>query len=161
LACWKDQPRLRSGSGSGILERAKEVIDYPMELLGIALSVPVAFVASMLYCFLLDRLVLKFEGPRRWLLFTSYFVLVVFAAELVMLLSLGTVRSGEILGGTFYVVHLTLFFLGVPSLANVLLLRKRRRFVDRWYVAGVLCTVFAFFLVLLQYSVSESLYGIE
>jgi hypothetical protein len=132
-----------------------------MELFGIALSVPVACVASMLYCFFLDRVVLKFEGPRRWLLFTSYFVLVCFAAELVMLLTLGAVRSGAILGRTFYDVHLTLFFLGVPSLANFLLLRQRRRFVDRWYVAGVLCTVFAFFLVLLQYSVSESLYGIE
>jgi hypothetical protein len=144
-----------------MLEPARNRIDYPMELFGIALSVPVAFVASMLYCFLLDRVVLKLEGPRRWLLFTSYFVLVVFGAELVMLLTLGAVRSGAILGRIFYVVHLILFFLGVPSLANVLLLRQRRRFVDRWYVAGVLCTVFAFFLVLLQYSVSESLYGIE
>jgi hypothetical protein len=132
-----------------------------MEVFGIALSVPVAFVASMLYCFFLDRVVLKFEGPRRWLLFTSYLVLICFAAELVMLLTLGSVRSGAILGRTFYVAHLTLFFLCVPSLANCLLLRQRRRFVGRWYVAGVLCTVFALFLVLLQYSVSESLYGIE
>ena len=132
-----------------------------MELFGIALSVPVAFVASMLYCFFLDRVVFKFEGPRRWLLFTSYFVLVCFAAELVMLFALGAVRSGAILGHSFYVVHSTLFFLGVPSLAHFLLLRKRRRSVDRWYVAGVLCTAFAFFLVLLQYSVSESLFGIE
>jgi hypothetical protein len=54
-----------------------------------------------------------------------------------------------------------LFFLTVPAFANSLLLRQHRRFVDRWYVAGFLCTVLAFFLVLLQYSVSESLYGIE
>ena len=52
-----------------------------MELFGIALSVPVAFVASMLYCFFLDRVVLKFEGPRRWLLFTSYFVLAFFSQQ--------------------------------------------------------------------------------
>jgi hypothetical protein len=132
-----------------------------MELFGIALSVPVALVASMLYCFFLDRVVLKFEGPRRWLLFTSYFILALFAAELVMLLAVGSVRSSAILGHSFYVVHLTLFFLGVPSLAHFLLLRPPPRLVDRWYVAAVLCTVFAFFLVLLQYSVSESLYGIE
>ena len=120
-----------------------------MELFGIALSVPVACVASMLYCFFLDRVVLKFERPRRWIFFTSCFVLVCFAAELVMLLTLCAVQSGAILGRTFYVVHLTLFFLGVPSLANVLLLRPPRRFVVNWVVAGVLCTVFAFFLVLL------------
>ena len=35
-----------------------------MELFGIILSLPVAFVASLLYCLLLDRLVLKVEGPR-------------------------------------------------------------------------------------------------
>jgi hypothetical protein len=37
-----------------------------MELLGIAQSIPVALVASMLYCFCLDRVVLKFERTRRW-----------------------------------------------------------------------------------------------
>lgn len=132
-----------------------------MELFGIALSIPVALVASALYCFFLDRVVLKFDGPRRWLLFTSYFVLAFFAAELVMLFSLGAVRSSAILGPSFYAVHLTLFFLGVPSLANFLLLRRHHRFVDTWHVAAALCAVFAFFLVLLQYSVSESLYGIE
>ena len=132
-----------------------------MELFGIALSIPVALVASVLYCFFLDRVVLKFDGPRRWLLFTSYFVLAFFAAELVLLFSLGAVRSSAILGSSFYAVHSILFFLGVPSLANFLLLRQQHRFVDSWYVAAALCTVFAFFLVLLQYSVSESLYGIE
>jgi len=132
-----------------------------MELFGIALSIPVAFVASMVYCFFLDRVVLKFEQPRRWFFLTSYFVLGFIAAELVMLESLGAVRSSAILGPSFYVVHTILFFLGVPSLANFLLLRQRRPFVDSWYVAAALCTMFAFFLVMLQYSVSESLYGIE
>lgn len=132
-----------------------------MELFGIALSVPVAFVASMLYCFFLDRVVLKFERPRRWLRFTSYFVLAFFAAELAMLLTLGAVRSRAIFGPSFYVVHLILFFISVPALANFLVLRQRRGFVANWYIAGALCTVFAFFLVLLQYGVSEALYGIE
>jgi len=133
-----------------------------MELFGIALSVPVALAASMLYCFFLDREVLKFERPRQWLLFTSYVVLGLFAAELVMLESLGVMRSSSILGPSFfYFAHLTLFFLGVPSFANFLLLNQRRRVAVGWYAAAALCTVFAFFLVLLQYSVSESLYGIE
>ena len=44
---------------------------------------------------------------------------------------------------------------------NSLVLRQRRGFVVSWYIAGALCTVFAFFLVLLQCSVSEWLYGIE
>src|SRR5258708_24505068 len=100
-----------------------------MELFGVALSVPVAFVASMLYCLFLDRVVLKFEGPRRWLLFTSYFVLLVFAAALVMLLTLGAARSGPVLRRPFYVVRLTLFFRCVPFLSTLLLLTHPRRFV--------------------------------
>ncbi|HLZ42439.1 MAG TPA: hypothetical protein VKQ11_15835 [Candidatus Sulfotelmatobacter sp.] len=132
-----------------------------MELFGIALSIPVALVASMLYCFFLDRVVLKFERPRRWLRFTSYFVLALFVAELAMLLTLGAVRSRAILGPSFYVAHLILFFISVPALANFLVLRQRRGFVASWYIAGALCTVFAFFLVLLQYGVSEALFGIE
>jgi hypothetical protein len=133
-----------------------------MELFGLALSIPVALVASMLYCFFLDRVVLKFERPRCWLLFTSYVVLAFFAAELVMLEILGAARSSAILGRSFfYFAHLTLFFLGIPSLANFLLLNQRRRLALGWYGAAFLCTVFGFFLVLVQYGVSESLYGIE
>ena len=138
-----------------------------MELFGIAFSIPVALVASMLYCFFLDRVVLKFERATRWLRFTSYFVLAFVASELVMLLTVGAVRSRAILGRSFYVAHVILFFVSVPALANSLVLRQHREFrerrelVARWYVAGALCTIFAFFLVLLQYSVSESLFGIE
>jgi len=132
-----------------------------MELFGIAQSIPVALVASMLYCFLLDRVVFKFERPRRWLLVTSYVVLALFAAELVIVLTVGPERGSAIFGPSFYVVHLRLFFLTVPAFANFLLLKPHRRFVDSWYVASFLCTVLAFFLVLLQYHVSESLYGIE
>ena len=132
-----------------------------MELLGIALSVPIAFITSMFYCFLLDRAVLKLGRPRRWLRFMSYFVLALFAAELVILLTVGPVRSRAILGPSFYVAHVVLFFISVPALANSLVLNQSRGLVARWYVAGALCTVFAFFLVLLQYSVSESLYGID
>lgn len=129
-----------------------------MELLGIAFSIPISFAASMLYCFFLDRVLLKYEKPSRWLRFSSYFVLALFAAELVAVFTVGAVRSRAILGPSFYVDHLVLFFISVPSLANFLILRRRP---VTWYVAGVLCTVFAFFLVLLQYSVSESLYGID
>ena len=132
-----------------------------MELFGIAFSIPVAFVASMLYCLLLARVVAKFERLSRWLRFFSSFVLASFAAELALLVSLGSVRSRSLLGPGFYVAHIILFFIGTPALANLLVLRPRNGFFAEWYVAGALCTVFAFILVLLQYTVSESLYGID
>jgi hypothetical protein len=132
-----------------------------MELFGIALSIPVALVATTLYCLFLDRVVTKFGRLRSWFRLTSWCVLAVFAAELFLLVTMGSVRSRGLLGPGFYVAHLVLFFLGPPALANLLVLRSHRGIMAKWYVAASLCTVFAFFLVLLQYHVSESLYGIN
>ena len=131
-----------------------------MELVGIALSIPIAFVASALYCLLLSRVVIKFERPIRYLRAGSYGVLALFAVELLLLNTLGSVRSSALIGRGFYVTHLVIFFCGPPALANLLVLRKRSKESFAWY-AVFACTVFAFLLVLLQYDVSESLYGIE
>jgi len=132
-----------------------------MELAGIAEAVPVAFVISALYCLLLARVVLKFERAIRWLRVASYLMLALFGVELVLLMTLGSVRSSALIGRGFYVTHLAIFFLAPPALANLLVLRKRAGSSATWYVAAAVCTVFAFLLVLIQYSVSESLYGIE
>jgi len=132
-----------------------------MELFGIAFSIPVAFVASMLYCLLLARVVARFERPSKWLRFFFIFVLVSFAAELALLVTLGPVRSRSLLGPSFYVAHVILFFIGTRALANILVLQPRNGVLAKWYVAGALCTALAFVLVLLQYTVSESLYGIS
>jgi hypothetical protein len=132
-----------------------------MELFGIAFSIPVAFVASMLYCLLMDRVVLKLERPSRWLRTISLLILVLFAAELILLVRLGSVRSRGLLGPSFYVAHVVFFFVGTPALANLLVLRPKGGVLAKGYVAAAACTLFAFFLVLLQYRVSESLYGIN
>jgi hypothetical protein len=132
-----------------------------MELFGIVLSVPVAFVCSMLYCLLLVKVVAKSKQISQFLRVVSTLVLGLFLVELVLLITLGSVRSRGLIGPSFYVVHTVLFFLGTPALANVLILRRSDGLFRRWYVTGIICTAFAFFLVLLQYSVSESLYGID
>jgi hypothetical protein len=132
-----------------------------MEIFGIILSVPVAFVASVVYCFLLARVVVRVETLRRMLWFVSIGVLVAFGVEVILLLTLGAVRARGLLGPGFYVGHVILFFLGTPALANVLVLRKRPKRLVQWYLAVPLCTVFALALVLLQYGVSEALYGID
>jgi hypothetical protein len=132
-----------------------------MELFGLALSVPVAFVASALYCFFLTRVLSKFELSSRWLRLGSWLVFGLLGTELALLVSLGTVHSRERLGPGFYIAHLILFFAGPPALANLLVLRSHPGFLGRWYIAGALSALLAFCLVLLQYSVSESLYGIN
>lgn len=132
-----------------------------MELLGIALSFPVALVASALYCLFLGRVVSKSEKSARWLRLGSYLILGLLGVEVVLLVTLGAVRSRALLGPSFYVAHLIFFFAASPALANLLVLRNKGGSFTKWYVAAVLCAVLAFFLVLLQYSVSESLYGID
>ena len=131
-----------------------------MEMFGIIFSIPVAYVASMVYCALLAHKIARYERLTRLLYIASVIVLVGFLSEAVLLRTLGTIRCREVIGPAFYVANSVFFFLGTPALANILLLRKRGP-VIKWYVAGILCTVFAFFLVLMQYDVSEALYGID
>jgi len=132
-----------------------------MEILGIMLSVPVAFVCCTLYCLFLAKVVSKHNAPSRLLRTSSPFILALFLVELILLIAFGAVRSRGLLGPGFYLVHIILFSLGPPALANVLVLRTGNRPPRPWYLAAIVCTVFAFVLVLLQYSVSESLYGID
>jgi hypothetical protein len=156
-----------------------------MELFGIIFSVPVAFTMSMVYCAFLAKLMRKFERVHRAIrrdkgtlygfkarargadlmrsrVYTgSLVILGCFLIELVLLFKLGAVRSRAVLGPGFYGAHVVFFFLGAPALANVLILRERGLFVTRWYLAAIICTIVAFFLVILQYSVSEELYGFE
>jgi hypothetical protein len=142
-------------------DRRSSDLQKRMETLGIILSVPVAFIASLVYCFLLTRLVVRFETLRRFMWRVSAGVLMALVCEIVLLIALGAVRARGSLGPGFYVAHLLLFFLGTPALANVLLLRDRPNRRIRWYLAVPLCTAFAFGLVLLQYGVSEALHGVD
>ena len=132
-----------------------------MELFGIALSLPGAFILTALYRILL----LKAASRLPWIAIilrpASYVVLGLFAAEMILLTMFGVVRSRGFVGPMFYVGHLVVFFLGTPALANLLVLRTPSSQDPRWYVVVSLCTVFAFILALLQYDVSEKLYGID
>jgi hypothetical protein len=132
-----------------------------MELLGIVLSIPVAFVISVLYCFFLARVVRKLSHFIGWLRAGFYLILTLFVVELLLLIVLGTGRSNSLIGRGFYAMHIAIFLLGIPAVANLLVLSERKGMLSKWYVAAVVCTVFAFLQVLIQYAVSESLYGIE
>ena len=132
-----------------------------MEILGILLSVPVALIASAVYCFLLSRLQTRWPRFSRFLFGASLVVLVGLGVEVILLAVLGAVRSRDLFGPGFYVAHLVLFFVGVPSLATLLVIGGRGRWLGKWYVVAPLCAVFAFGLVLLQYFVAESLYGVD
>jgi len=132
-----------------------------MELFGILLSIPAAFVASCVYAYALAKGVKRFEAIRRPMLSVSTAVLLAIGVELALLVAIGPRRTRGLLGGGYYSIHLLLFFLGTPALANVIVLRKEPRILRSWFAAVPLCTVLAFGQVLAQYAVSESLFGIE
>jgi hypothetical protein len=132
-----------------------------MEIFGIVLSLPSAFILTALYRVLLLKAASRFRWIATIFRPASYVVLGLFAAEVTLLMMFGAVRSRGLMGPIFYVGHLVVFFLGGPALANLLVLRTPSSEVPKWYVVVSLCTLFAFILVLLQYDVSEKLYGID
>ncbi len=132
-----------------------------MELFGIIFSVPVAFVLSKFYCDFLANVVRSLGRVRLFLYNFSLIFLCLFLVELLLLVTLGAVRSRAIVGPGFSVADLLFFLLGTPALANVLILGERRSLVGKRYLAVTICTIFSFFRVLLQYAVSEALYGID
>lgn len=129
-----------------------------VENFGIIFSIPAAFIATAVYRILLLLAVGKCHWITRLFRPVSYVVLGLFGFELILLIKYGAVASRGLVGPAFYAVHTVVFFLGTPALANVLLLRTSPA---KWFVVLPLCTVFALVLVLLQYDVSERLYGIN
>lgn len=132
-----------------------------MELLGAPFSIPIALIASLLYCFFLQKVVLKSQRTSRLVRITSYSVLAVFVLEIVLVISVGAVRCRNTIGLAFTVFHLLLFFLTTPALAGALVLSPRGGVLLDWYASAFLCTLFALILIFVQAAVSEALYGID
>ena len=131
-----------------------------MEVFAILLSAPISFVATVLYRRAIIWAAARSQLVREVLPPVSIAVLALIALESTLVLSLGAVRCKELLGRAFEDVHLALFMLGVPALANVLILRAAAAF-RHWFIVASLCAVFALFVVMLQYEVTEQIYGID
>ena len=132
-----------------------------MELFGLFLSVPVSFCLTALYCVALSRLATNSRFIRAIFPPASYAVLGLLALEQVMVLAFDAARCNELGGWAFRTVHWALFFLGIPALANLLVLRATASAFRRWYVVAILCAALDVPLVLLHYSVMEGIYGIN
>jgi len=132
-----------------------------VELFGIVLSIPGAFIATGLYRFALLLARLRWPWIKQIFLPASYGVLAVMLAEWILLITRGAAGARVLIGSPYYPVHLLILFLGTPALLNVLVLPNPSKRRAQWWFAVPLCTLLAFILVLQQYSVSESLYGFE
>lgn len=132
-----------------------------MELLGVLLTAPVMFVVALAYCAVLDRLVASHERAGTAFVRASLVILGLIGAEFAVLASVGAVRARAAMGPGFSTVHLALFVLGTPALANVLALRVAPGRSARWLVVAPLCAIFAIALLLMQIHVAEALYGVD
>jgi len=131
-----------------------------MELFGIAFSVPAAFVTSAVYAIVIRKLVAGKSPFDRALFWFSAVIIGVWTIEFLIVVAL--LASGQQNGIQHipYSVHSVLFFLVVPALANIIQLQKAVPFFKRWYLTASACTFLALHAVLLQYAVSEAIFGI-
>jgi hypothetical protein len=132
-----------------------------MEVFGIIFSVPVIFAASNIYVFIIGKVIARprfLAGPLWWI---SVLLVAMAILESICAMALGPVRLREIIGPSYYGVHVTLFVLAVPGLVNIMKLQERIRFLTKWYVIGTSSALFGLCVILLQYAVSEGLYGID
>lgn len=131
-----------------------------MELFGLLCSLPAAFVASVIYSNLLRR-ALKRLPLRGFLFWSSLVTLCFLASEWALLGTIGAVRTRALIGPLFYPAHVALFFLSVPALANILVIKGNGTVLGWWFVIGLLSAMFALPLGLTQFVVSEALYGVD
>lgn len=132
-----------------------------MELFGIILSIPAAFIASVIFAFIIRKITIKLQYLVLPLLWVSTFVLVIGILEFCCLLVLGTLKLSEAIGSLYYPIHTAVFFLMLPSLVTIMRLQNRFSILSKWYAIGSLCAVIGLCIVLQQYFVSEALFGID
>lgn len=133
-----------------------------MELFAIVGAIPVAFIAGGIYAYLI-HFVLRYQIVRLTTLLLSTLILLGILVEWATLLTFGAVRIRAIIGPIFYPIHLIIFFLSIPALANLLVIKKisSSRSFGRWVVIGFFCSALALPVVLTHYGVAEALYGID
>jgi hypothetical protein len=132
-----------------------------MEGFAIILSLPGGLFIGFIYAIVARALTSEFRWLIKPVLYTSIIILVCLVSELVLLATFGAVRSRSLLGPPFSLIHFINFVLGAPALANVLVVPRRMYYQGHQIVAGMAFGLMFTILVILQYCVSEALYGVN
>ena len=131
-----------------------------MDYLFILFAIPVAAFTSAGYSRLIARLRVINQGrPLTTIRTLSGIVLAFIALELVFLFTVGKVEVRILMYPIVAGIRVALFFLGVPSLANLFVLGKEYG-RERWKYSLVPCTVLAFVLLMMQLYVTDLLQGV-
>jgi hypothetical protein len=83
------------------------------------------------------------------------------ALELLLLITLGPVRTWVLVGLGFYLLHAAVFVLGTPALANLLVLRREGSVAAKGFIVVPLCMIAAEALLFLDFWIFESLFGVN
>jgi uncharacterized membrane protein len=111
-----------------------------MESLGIILSVPSAFIASIVFSAILGKVTHKLPN---------------------LIYPIGPIQLQEISGNVYYPLHVVIFLLTLPALSGIMRLQKKFEKLSKWYSIGCFCAVVGLLIVLQQYVVSEAFFGVD
>ena len=120
-----------------------------------------AFVASVVYVFILKKVTVKLPFLIPPLLWVSVIVLTIGLLDFFCTAVFGTLSLRGAIGTPYYPIHVGLFFLTLPALATTMQLQNRFGCLSKWYFIGSLCAVICLCIVLQQYAVSEALFGVD
>jgi hypothetical protein len=131
-----------------------------MEMYGIIFSVPMAFICGIIYAVIIGKVIAKWNELMTPLLWISGVLFALLLLEIISVIVIGTLKLRAIIGPEYYPIHSLLFFLTLPSLVNIMKIQKSIPLLSKWYFIGTACAIIGLVIVILQYGVSEALYGI-
>jgi hypothetical protein len=132
-----------------------------MEIFGIVLSFPASFIFATIYAFVVGKIVTKWKMVSAPLLWISAVVLSLVLLEIIGVITVGILKLCETLGPIYYPTHSLLFFGTLPSTVNIMRIQRKIPILSRWYLIGGVCAMIGLGIVVLQYGVSEALYGVN
>jgi hypothetical protein len=130
-----------------------------MEVLGLALAIPAVLAANLFYVLFARFGLARLTALRPWLLWSSYFVVMLALIDVILVVKLGAVAARTVIGPVFWSSHLIVVLFAAPALANVLMMTRKGMWFRRWYATVAVCCVFGVLLVFFQVGVGDALYG--
>jgi hypothetical protein len=131
-----------------------------MESVAIGLYLVTGLIAAPAFCFVLVRFVRAAPWLAVPLWYAGISIAWVFFVEVVLVMTFGSVTLRDLVGPFSVVVHVVVTFLAAPAVACSLLLGSKQ--ITRWWPGvAAFCWGIGAFAIFHQYSVMESLYGVD
>jgi hypothetical protein len=135
-----------------------------MENCGLVLALPVTFVTSLAFCFLLHFTFRRWGRVRPVCLVLALLIVAALLIEIVLSLRVGPFHLYERFGRAYWMLHMVGFTLGPPAIAALVFITASR-FVSLIFVRVGLATLFCWFACMAtlfaNIMVDEDIVGID